>query len=107
MVNKSNRRKYKLKVLLPKQKVNDEIFTVHKILKMREENGVVTYLIKWRGFNAKHNSWEPEGNLIGCDLLVEEFKRAQRQKQAAGAAGKFQIWLFYHSTKLTILDFLN
>ena len=33
------------------------------------------YLIKWEGYGAEHNSWEPESNLVGtCDSLLSPYK---------------------------------
>ena len=38
------------------------------------------YLVKWRGFGPKHNTWEPEENILDPRLL-EEFNGKQIQKQ--------------------------
>ena len=48
------------------ESVKDEKdFIIEKILKGRykKNSDEVEYLIKWKGFSAKHNSWEPEKNL--------------------------------------------
>jgi hypothetical protein len=32
------------------------------------------FLIKWEGYEAEHNKWEPEENLRGCGDLVREYE---------------------------------
>ncbi|KAG6850314.1 hypothetical protein H0H93_014889 [Arthromyces matolae] len=31
------------------------------------------YLVKWAGYDSKHNSWEPEENVAGCQRLLASF----------------------------------
>jgi hypothetical protein len=38
-------------------KRDDEVFVVEKILKTRKRNGKVEYLVKWRSYPDKFNSW--------------------------------------------------
>jgi len=46
----------------PKEMSNK--FIVEKILDKKKEKGKVYYLIKWKKYNKKHNSWEPRTELI-------------------------------------------
>jgi len=46
---------------------------VEAILDRREEAGAASYLVRWRGFGAEGDTWEPEGNL-SCRDMVEEFE---------------------------------
>ena len=48
------------------------------LLERREEEGGTSYLVRWRGFGAEGDSWEPEGNLR-CRDLVQEFE-ARRER---------------------------
>ena len=48
---------------------------VEKILNKRKERGVVKYLVRWKEFIAKNDSWKKEENLKNMKELVEEFKR--------------------------------
>ena len=62
-----------------KHEVNesDEEFAVEKIIeKQLNPDGNVQYLIKWKGYDEKDNSWEPIENLY-CDDLIEEFEKNQ------------------------------
>ena len=41
----------------------DELFEAEKIVKERYRKGKLEYLIKWKGYSTKHNSWEPAENI--------------------------------------------
>lgn len=34
------------------------------------------YLVKWKGYAAKENTWEPKKNLGNCHNLIREFEKA-------------------------------
>ena len=51
-------------------------YEVEKILNRQEAKGVVHYLVKWRGWSRKHDSWEPEANLTNSADLIQEFEAA-------------------------------
>ncbi|KAG0213807.1 hypothetical protein BGX28_003481 [Mortierella sp. GBA30] len=65
--------------------IEREFCLVEKILAKRTnvEKGIAEYLIKWQGTDAKGkryvDTWEPEHNIIGEDLLVE-FEQEQAVK---------------------------
>jgi hypothetical protein len=40
----------------------------------------VEYLIKWKGFDAIHNTWEPAKNVDRCDRLLQEYWQRWSQK---------------------------
>ena len=48
---------------------SEELFAIDEILDMRDENGITEYYIKWKGYPASANSWEPEENIEPPDLL--------------------------------------
>ena len=59
---------------------NEGEFTVEKIIDKRfDAAGIIQYLIKWKGYDEKDNSWEPIENLY-CDDLIEEFEKNQINK---------------------------
>ena len=51
-------------------------FTMDEILQERKVRGKTYYLIKWRGYTAKHNTWEPEEHLNDPELL-QRFKERE------------------------------
>jgi len=41
-------------------KSDDERFDIDRILKMRKRNGKIQYLVSWRGYPSKFDSWIDE-----------------------------------------------
>ena len=78
----------------PKKQLNfmdsdqDEmVFAAEKILKKRLKKGKgIEYLVKWQGFGAKHNTWEPEENILD-PLLIEEFNDKKNSTKKKGGKG--------------------
>ena len=53
----------------------EEEYSVEKIVdKSFDAYGNINYLIKWKGFDHKDNTWEPIENLY-CHDLIEEFEK--------------------------------
>ena len=50
---------------------SDELFAVEKILDHRRDKLGSSYLVKWQSYSDKHNSWEPEDNIVDKRLLDE------------------------------------
>jgi transposase InsO family protein len=48
-----------------------EHFEVEEILDSRMRYRRIEYLIKWKGYDVSHNSWEPRGNIASPDLLAD------------------------------------
>jgi len=47
---------------------------VEKILNKKKIRGVEKYLVQWKGFTAKEDTWERKENLKNVEELIEEFK---------------------------------
>ncbi|XP_061557129.1 E3 SUMO-protein ligase CBX4 isoform X2 [Phycodurus eques] len=59
------------------------VFAVEGIEKKRIRKGKIEYLVKWRGWSPKYNTWEPEENILDPRLLVA-FQYRERQEQLMG-----------------------
>lgn len=51
----------------------EEEWEVEAIVDRRITRGRPQYLIKWKGWSSKDNTWEDEENLAGCGLLLQNF----------------------------------
>lgn len=60
---------------------NSEDFVVEKILNKRFVDGEIQYLVKWEGYERKHNSWEPESS-FNDRQMVEEFEEDLLKKMS-------------------------
>lgn len=60
--------------------VGEQVFAAECILRKRLRKGKLEYLVKWRGWSSKHNSWEPEENILDPRLLLA-FQRSQQEKE--------------------------
>jgi transposase InsO family protein len=65
--------------------VYEEEFEPEKILKKEVRNGQTFYLVKWKNYDEKDNTWEPVKHLTNCRHLITKF---HRQKQGTKAPGQ-------------------
>ena len=49
---------------------SEPYYEVDKVLKGRYPNGELEYLLKWKGYSSKFNTWEP-ATLLNDTLLAE------------------------------------
>lgn len=59
------------------------IYAAEKILKKRRRESKVEFLIKWKGWSPKYNTWEPEENVLDPRLLMA-FENAHGKKKRKG-----------------------
>jgi hypothetical protein len=52
---------------------NDLEYEVEAILNSHKYRNQYQYLVKWKGYNNSHNSWEPAANLARSTKLVNTF----------------------------------
>ena len=58
-----------------KKKKAEAEYEVESIVSKREsDEGKVEYLVKWKGWNASDNTWEPVDNLQSSQELIDEFE---------------------------------
>lgn len=58
-----------------------EDWQVEKILEHRDKKGKTEYLIQWKDWGPKYNTWEPEENLMGCQDIVKRFMEQQKKQK--------------------------
>lgn len=52
--------------------------------------GKVEYRVKWKGWSQRHNTWEPEENILD-DRLIEIFNRSQKYSTPKKQTGKKRV----------------
>lgn len=62
-------------------------YIVEKIVDKRIINGKVEYLLKWKNYSARDNTWEPVSNLK-CPELIEDYKRREREAKPGQSTSK-------------------
>ena len=60
--------------------LEDDEYEVEEIKDLRKISSQWKYLVKWQGWPESYNTWEPEGNLTNCKLLVREYHRKLLKK---------------------------
>ena len=51
----------------------EEEFEVERILDHRKRGRRMQFLVRWSGYGAEHDAWEPEDNLINCPDRLKEY----------------------------------
>lgn len=65
-----------------------DIYTAQCILKKRIHDARIEYLIKWKGWSSKHNSWEPIENILDRKLISNFEKKSPPSKQVTQIVSK-------------------
>ncbi|CAG9760078.1 unnamed protein product [Ceutorhynchus assimilis] len=61
------------------ESLGDRVYAAERIMKKRVRKGVVEYYVKWKGWSQRHNTWEPEENILD-GRLIEQFEQSQRSE---------------------------
>lgn len=56
---------------------DDRVYAAERIMKKRVRAGKVEYLVKWKGWSTRHNTWEPEENILD-ERLIDIYERPLR-----------------------------
>jgi len=70
----------RLKIVKGKKKDENEYYRIEKIIDDRKVNGKTEVLIKWKGYSAKHNTWELLENLTDKDMYTKYLKSKEKKK---------------------------
>ncbi|XP_061159949.1 chromobox protein homolog 2 isoform X1 [Syngnathus typhle] len=68
--------------------VGEQVFDAECILNKRLRKGKLEFLVKWRGWSSKHNSWEPQENILDPRLLAAFNKKEQEKEVLIRNRGK-------------------
>ncbi|KAF5278396.1 hypothetical protein FQA39_LY05885 [Lamprigera yunnana] len=66
--------------------LGDRVYAAERIMKKRIRRGGVEYLVKWKGWSQKHNTWEPEENILD-GRLIELYERSQKSDSSPSKRG--------------------
>lgn len=66
--------------------VGERVFAAERILKKRIRSKKTEYLVKWKDWGHKFNTWEPEENILDQRLL-DAYVRFEKRNRAARARG--------------------
>ena len=70
------------KIPLPPVKVDgEEEYEVKEILDRQERRDKTRYLVKWKGYTAKENTWEGLENLKNAGEKTEEFEKGRFEEE--------------------------
>jgi hypothetical protein len=47
---------------------------------MRWNTGSRQYLVRWKGYAASADTWEPMENLVGCAQLIREYEKLREKE---------------------------
>ncbi|XP_050074534.1 polycomb group protein Pc [Anopheles maculipalpis] len=56
---------------------DDRVYAAEKIMKKRVRGGKAEYHVKWKGWSQRHNTWEPEENILD-QRLIEMYEKSIR-----------------------------
>ncbi|XP_022834786.1 chromobox protein homolog 1-like [Spodoptera litura] len=70
--SKKGKAKNKTKKKKSEKKVTEEEYEVEKIVDSKRIKGKLLYLIRWKGYSADNDTWEPE-NTLSCPELINKY----------------------------------
>ncbi|XP_055341573.1 chromobox protein homolog 2-like [Paramacrobiotus metropolitanus] len=59
--------------------IGEQVYKCELLKERRVKNGRTEYLVKWRGWSQRHNTWEPEENILDPSL-IRAFELEQQSK---------------------------
>lgn len=65
---------------------DDRVYAAERIIQKRVRKGVVEYRVKWKGWNQRYNTWEPEVNILDR-RLIEIYEQSNRSSSTPSKRG--------------------
>jgi hypothetical protein len=75
---------------LPEIVAGEPEYHVEKVLAHRLVGRNMEFLIKWKGYAQKHNSWEPAVAIFNCENLVNEYWSRSGTRPMGSAHGRIR-----------------
>jgi hypothetical protein len=44
----------------------------------KKSKNIREFLVRWKGYSAEHDTWEPEDNLRNCQSVLTKYKKEHR-----------------------------
>uniref|UniRef100_A0A1B0DAS2 Uncharacterized protein n=1 Tax=Phlebotomus papatasi TaxID=29031 RepID=A0A1B0DAS2_PHLPP len=67
---------------------DDRVYAAERIIQKRIRKGKVEYRVKWKGWSQRHNTWEPEENILDTRLIDIYEQSSQKGSSTPGKRGK-------------------
>lgn len=65
---------------------DDRVYAAERIIMKRVRKGVVEYRVKWKGWNQRYNTWEPEVNILDR-RLIEIYEQSNKSSSTPSKRG--------------------